>query len=73
MDSSSDDPHSSQGLPFLILHWLANFEGSRGISPDEEERRRAVERIRAATVEIASAFSTLGAFGITIPVRHESR
>lgn len=63
-------PVSLDGLPFLVTHWLANFgSGNGGSSEDNEERRQAIERIRNAGAEIASAFSTLGAFGVTRPVR----
>ena len=61
-----------EGLPFLVTHWLANFEGGETNNLDDsnnnEERRRAVERINNASAEIAAAFSSLGAYGITRPV-----
>lgn len=57
---------SLEGLPFIVTHWLANFEGGSNLESDEQ--RRAVERIRNASAEIASAFSSLGAFGSTIRV-----
>jgi len=48
-------------------------EGDRGNDTDQyeeqqQQRRQAVERIRIATTELASAFSVLGAFGTTLPV-----
>ncbi len=58
----------SEGLTFLVTHWLANFNGGGTSNVENEERRRALERIRNASAEIASAFSSLGAFGTTIPV-----
>jgi WD40 repeat protein len=56
-----------------VTHWLANFEAGADTTPsssnaDDAERMRAVERIRNAGADIASAFSSLGAFGTTIPV-----
>lgn len=55
-----------EGLPFLVTHWLANFESGGGSNSDEEQR--AIDRIRNASAEIASAFASLGAFGTTIRV-----
>lgn len=59
----------TEALPFLVTHWLANLERDKSDSNDSEERQRALERIRDASAEIASAFSSLGAFGTTIHVR----
>ena len=56
-------------LPFLVTHWLANYN----ISNNDNNNAEAVERIRRASAELASAFSFLGAFGRTIPVSDSSR
>ncbi|KAG7365261.1 serine/threonine protein kinase containing WD-40 repeat domain [Nitzschia inconspicua] len=61
-----------QELPFLVTHWLANFDNQRvvandaSIAPSESERQHAIARIRRATSEIASAFATLGAYGTSM-------
>jgi hypothetical protein len=75
IDKSSRIPHE---LPFLVTHWLANYDGTTTpatstsaitAAPSEAERQEAMTRIRRATSEIASAFATLGAFGTTMRVR----
>ena len=56
-------------LPFLVTHWLHNFNpnenGQEGNSSKENSREKqlALERIRKATSELASAFTSLGAYG----------
>jgi hypothetical protein len=80
-----DDDHVRNELPFLVTHWLANYgtaSQSRGTtgataapgftdaaSPRDPQQREAIERIRRATAEIASAFSSLGAYGSTFTFR----
>ena len=44
-------------LPFLVTHWLAGFKS------DSPSQTAAVEKIRRAACELASAFHTLGVFG----------
>lgn len=66
-------------LPFLVTHWLQNFDPSASIgdrllgpSPATSEDRAkqvALERIRKATSELASAFTALGAYGSFSTVR----
>jgi hypothetical protein len=80
-DSTSDDPAVSaaaalasfdqapQDIPFLVTHYLANFAKQGGAAAatagaDPE----ALEKIRRATNDIASAFASLGAFGTTTKV-----
>lgn len=50
-------------LPFLVTHWLSNFDG--------DENNEAVKRLRSAASEVASAFSDLGAFGTSNNVSRE--
>ena len=61
-----------QELPFLVTNWLAHFSSSSSSAaaemnePDSAETKQqalARQRIRHAASELASAFSTLGAFG----------
>ncbi|KAL3920258.1 MAG: hypothetical protein SGILL_003351, partial [Bacillariaceae sp.] len=67
--------HIQRELPFLVTHWLANY-GSNSDDPtvgtnsarSQDERQEAMERLRLATSELASAFSTLGAYGTTFRV-----
>jgi hypothetical protein len=67
------DHISQEDLPFLVTHYLANFhkeqhkEESKASSLDSEQNE-ALDRIRRATNEIASAFSTLGAYGTSYRV-----
>ena len=67
------DQISQEDLPFLVTHYLANFhkeecrEDSKASSLDPEQKE-ALDRIRRATNEIASAFSTLGAYGTSYRV-----
>jgi hypothetical protein len=61
-------------LPFLVTHWLSQY-GSHATDTeqrfdsleriDNDQRREALERVRRATSELASAFSALGAFGVS--------
>jgi len=66
--SSSSSSSSLEGLPFLVTHWLAHYDDDGGAVDHDDQRRVAVERIRQASAELASAFSTLGAFGTAIRV-----
>lgn len=67
------DHINQEDLPFLVTHYLANFhkeeykEESKASSLDPEQKE-ALDRIRRATNEIASAFSTLGAYGTSYRV-----
>ena len=58
---------TSSEVPFLVTHWLANYNGGNttNLSPQQKE---AIEKIRKATSQIASAFTSLGAFGQSMPV-----
>lgn len=53
-------------------HHLSNDVLSRATAAtsDEQQQRVAIERIRRATAEIASAFASLGAYGTTFRVSH---
>lgn len=66
---SNDESESSSSseVPFLVTHWLANYKGgsNNNLTP---EQKVAISKIRKATSEIASAFSSLGAFGQSLPV-----
>ena len=50
-------------LPFLVTHWLSGYsmDGREILKTDEETA--ALLKIRKATADLASAFTTLGAFG----------
>ena len=58
----------SQEIPFLVTHWLANYEKSKSNASGDEEEKAAMAKIRHAASEIASAFATLGAYGTTLRV-----
>lgn len=65
---------SPQDIPFLVTHYLANFaakhQGGSTTDPNNEHNAdEALETIRRATNDIASAFASLGAFGATTKVR----
>jgi hypothetical protein len=86
MDSSAEEADSNNNiqheLTFLVTHWLANYGNphrSNGdassrvtatTTPDEQLQSLAIERIRRATAEIASAFASVGAYGTTLRVSH---
>jgi hypothetical protein len=55
-----DDSPLPSELPFLVTHWLRNYQGPEG---GDEERKVAIKRLRNATTEMAAAFSSLGAYG----------
>lgn len=72
-DPSNDHPRSSAEsqaavddsieteLPFLVTHWLSNYANKKGRKEDGDED--AIRRVRKAASDLASAFSSLGAFG----------
>jgi hypothetical protein len=62
METSAGEKLDPSELPFLVTHWLANFDTPTSESQD------AVQRIRDAASEMASAFSQLGLFGTLHPV-----
>jgi hypothetical protein len=68
-NGSNRDPTE---LPFLVTHWLStlyNPQGGKKNAADTAaadtsvEQKEAMDKIRRATADLASAFSTLGAFG----------
>jgi hypothetical protein len=74
-NSSNRDPTE---LPFLVTHWLSTFyhpppggcqknagAGAAAAAADTTnvEQKEAMDKIRRAAADLASAFSTLGAFG----------
>ena len=68
MDQNTD---TCVDLPFLVTHWLNGFisekikalNNSKKDTPEKASTKLALDRIRAATTEIASGFSELGLFG----------
>mmetsp|Transcript_9846 Transcript_9846/g.23194 ORF Transcript_9846/g.23194 Transcript_9846/m.23194 type:complete len:2231 (+) Transcript_9846:109-6801(+) len=67
----SNHESSSSEVPFLVTHWLANYNGGGSTTTTNNklnpEQKAAIDKIRKATSEIASAFSSLGAFGQSMP------
>jgi hypothetical protein len=66
------DASVNQGdLPFLVTQWLAKYGGEQkeGEMTDPKQQQ-ALDTIRRATTDIASAFSSLGAFGTTYRVSY---
>lgn len=68
--SMDGDSQISKDLPFLVTHWLANYRSSSDNATESSsettqtmEYRKAMAKIRQATSDLASAFTTLGAFG----------
>lgn len=59
--SNNDSAPSLTELPFLVTHWLQNYQGPE--DEGDEEREEAIERLRNATSDMAVAFSSLGAYG----------
>jgi hypothetical protein len=55
-------------LPFLVTNWLSAYESEQGA--DTPEQRAARAQVRNAAALLASAFSTLGAFGTIARVRY---
>ena len=74
--SQEDSPSETLDLPFLVTHWLTSYTTNsdpllkEGNKDTRQERKYivALEKIRKATAELASAFSELGDFGHTISV-----
>ena len=59
----------AEEMPFLVTHWLANYgAASTVVGTKNVEQQEALDRIRKATSEIASAFESLGAYGTAIQV-----
>jgi hypothetical protein len=64
-------------LPFLVTHWLSNFQARH----EEGDNDDAIRRIHDAASQMASAFSDLGMFGtankvrgvLTLVLRHASK
>lgn len=52
-------------LPFLVTHWLSNFQASSSSNSNSNSNinQEALQRIHQAAADMASAFSDLGAFG----------
>ncbi|CAJ1969682.1 unnamed protein product [Cylindrotheca closterium] len=73
---SANASSSTSEVPFLVTHWLANYNNNNNnnnisngsstanLSPEQKE---AIVKIRKATAQIASAFTSLGAFGQSMP------
>ena len=72
-NSSKRDPTE---LPFLVTHWLSTLYNPQGGKKNAAagtnaaadtntnvEQQEAMDKIRRAAADLASAFSTLGAFG----------
>jgi hypothetical protein len=71
-NNSNRDPTE---LPFLVTHWLSTLyqpQGGKKNAADAAataadttnvEQQEAMDKIRRAAADLASAFSTLGAFG----------
>lgn len=54
---------ASSELPFLVTHWLANYRVLGGQGTGDRQRDEAIERLRNAASEMATAFSAVGAYG----------
>jgi hypothetical protein len=70
------EPINSSELPFLVTHWLRNYSSQidhdgNCSSAGAAGKHAALERIKKATGELASAFSSLGAFGSSTAVSTE--
>jgi hypothetical protein len=73
--SSSNNNRDPSELPFLVTHWLSTVYQLPGSSKQKNgaaaapagdltvEQKDAMDKIRRAAADLASAFSTLGAFG----------
>jgi hypothetical protein len=71
-NSNSDSNRDPTELPFLVTHWLSTLyqpQGGKKNAADaaataaDVEQTEAMDKIRRAAADLASAFSTLGAFG----------
>jgi len=64
--SDGSSPPSVAELPFLVTHWLANYQRQQQHQEEgDQQSDKAIERLRNATSEMAAAFSALGAYGTT--------
>jgi hypothetical protein len=64
----SEMVNNAEEIPFLVTHWLANYKSKATEGEEGPEHEQAMQRIRKATSEIASAFSSLGAYGTSYQV-----
>lgn len=64
---------SPSELPFLVTHWLSNYQIPRPSGDDQVDRRQeeALERLRQAASQVSSAFADLGSFGVSNVVSDE--
>ena len=62
-DSNTNASLDAAELPFLVTHWLSNYNASN--NNNENNNDEAVQRIRQAAADLGAAFRDLGAFGIT--------
>ena len=70
-DASREGGAVNRELPFLVTHWLANFSGANGPGAKcvtDTEKQDAMNRLRRAAADVASAFSALGAYGMATDV-----
>jgi len=74
VESGMNNP--STDLPFLVTQYLSSFVAAPRNAGSEEGKEKAnsshhaaIDRIRKATYDIATAFADLGAFGVTLEVR----
>lgn len=69
--NAEDDKRGDGGdVPFLVTHWLDQFGKINDQELPNQVHADAFEKIRRATSQIASAFSTLGVYGTVNPVRN---
>jgi hypothetical protein len=59
----NDSKLNPSELPFLVTHWLSNFQAGDG-------KDDALRRIHEAASQMASAFTDLGMFGTANQVRY---
>eukprot|EP00980_Cylindrotheca_fusiformis_P006269 scaffold1340_cov122-Cylindrotheca_fusiformis.AAC.12 len=65
---NSDNPTiDKKDIPFLVTHWLANYSAAPA-DDDKDKNQEAIQRIRKATSDIASAFASMGAYGTSFQV-----
>jgi hypothetical protein len=67
-NSNSDSNRDPAELPFLVTRWLSTLYEPKGgqknaADTNNVEQKEAMDKIRRAAADLASAFSTLGAFG----------
>lgn len=60
----SNNESNPADIPFLVTHWLANYDTKEKTDESQQE----IRRIRKATSDIASALASLGAFGTAFQV-----